>query len=233
MSTPIYTKDTDYLDEDQPIRGQNYVCLSFISPEDLLANKEIFYFEHYMRNTAKDIANLLDSLTQKYPADAQLMQTVRENHRHLFSEKEMQDDYRTFKALRADDVEKEFSAKNEFRTSVRGIKVRGVYDTVAEAQNRAQQLKRQGDKFDIYVAQVGCWCPWNPNPESVQNVEYDEAQLNTLMKQYQDNMSIRDVAFEERKQQMMNNKQITEEDVARQLEAPSPATASEQQPQEN
>lgn len=232
MSTPIYTKDTDYLDEDQPIRGQNYVCLSFISPEDLLANKDIFYFEHYMRNTAKDVANLLDSLSQKYPDDAQLMQTVRENHRHLFSEKEMQDDYRTFKAIRADDIEKEFSAKNEFRTSVRGIKVRGVYDTVGEAQNRAQQLKRQGDKFDIYVAQVGCWCPWNPNPESVQNVEYDEAQLNTLMKQYQENMNIRDLAFEDRKQQMINNQKITEEDVTRQLEQPSPATAS-QRVQEN
>lgn len=232
MSTPIYTKDTDYLDEDQPIRGQNYVCLSFISPEDLLANKDIFYFEHYMRNTAKDVANLLDSLSQKYPDDAQLMQTVRENHRHLFSEKEMQDDYRTFKAIRADDIEKEFSTKNEFRTSVRGIKVRGVYDTVGEAQNRAQQLKRQGDKFDIYVAQVGCWCPWNPNPESVQNVEYDEAQLNTLMKQYQENMNIRDLAFEDRKQQMINNQKITEEDVTRQLEQPSPATAS-QRVQEN
>lgn len=225
----IYTKDADYLDEDQPIRGQNYVCLSFISPEDLLANKEVFYFEHYMRNAAKDIATLLDGLTQKYPNDVQLIQTIRDNHRHFFKEEEMQDDYRTFKALHANDIEKDFAAKNNFRTSVRGIKVRGVYDTVAEAQNRAQQLKRQGDKFDIFVAQVGCWCPWNPNPETVQNVEYDEAQLNTLMKQYQDNMNIRDLAFEERKQHMMNNTQITEEDVAKQLEESSPATASQQQ----
>ena len=42
MSTSpvVYTKETDYLDEDKPIRGQNYVCLSFLSPEDVLANKD-------------------------------------------------------------------------------------------------------------------------------------------------------------------------------------------------
>lgn len=228
-NTPIFTKDTDYLDEDPVIRGQNYVCLSFLSPEDILSNKDIFYFEHYMRNTSKDIKSLLETLTQKYPADAQLMQTVRENHAHLFEEKLMQDDFRTFKAIRAEDLEKEFAAKTEYRTSVRGIKVRGVYDTIADAQARAQLLKRHGDKFDIFVAQVGCWCPWNPNPESVQNVEYDEAQLNTLMKQYQENMNMRDLAFEDRKQQLVQNKQITTEEVAQQLEMSSPPTASQQE----
>lgn len=225
MSPPvIYTKDTDYLDEDQPIRGQNYVCLSFISPEDVLANKEVFLFNNYMRNTVKDISALLDSLTTKYPDDKQLIDTIRDNYRHLFSEKEMQDDYRYFKNVRGEDLDKEFAAANEFRTSVRGIKVRGVYDTLNEAQNRAQQLKRQGDKFDIFVAQVGCWCPWNPNPESIQNVEYDEAQLNTLMKQYQESMSMRDAAFEDRKQQLLKNKQVTVEEVAEDLQKPSPST---------
>lgn len=227
MSQPvIYTKETDYLDEDQPIRGQNYVCLSFLSPEDVLANKEVFYLNSYVRNTAKDITTLLDSLAVKYPADTQLIDTIRDNYRHLFSEKEMQDDFRYFKNIRGDDLEKEFNAANEFRTSVRGIKVRGVYDTLGEAQNRAQQLKRQGDKFDIFVAQVGCWCPWNPNPEAVQNVEYDEAQLNTLMKQYQENMSIRDAAFEERKQQLLKNKQVTVEEIAEDLQKDAPSTST-------
>lgn len=224
----IYTKDTDYLDEDQPLRGQNYVCLSFLSPEDVLANKEIFIFERYMKNTSKDVSNLLDSLAVKYPNDKQLIDTVRDNYRHLFSEKEMQEDYRYFKSTNGNDLDKEFSEANNFRTCVRGIKVRGVFDTLAEAQNRAQQLKRQGDKFDIFVAQVGCWCPWNPNPESIQNVEYDEAQLNTLMKQYQENMSVRDAAFEDRKQQLMKNKQVTVEELAEDLQKPSPSTDAEQ-----
>ena len=31
-------KEMDYLDEDKPNRGQNYVLLSFLSPEDVLVN---------------------------------------------------------------------------------------------------------------------------------------------------------------------------------------------------
>ena len=30
------TTETDYLDIDPPINGQNYVCLSFVSPEDII-----------------------------------------------------------------------------------------------------------------------------------------------------------------------------------------------------
>ena len=32
----------DYLEVDDPINGQNYVCLSFVSPETLIQNKESF-----------------------------------------------------------------------------------------------------------------------------------------------------------------------------------------------
>ena len=48
MSTIDETKDkkVDYLEVDDAIPGQNYVCLSFLSPEELIQNKEAF-------NTAK------------------------------------------------------------------------------------------------------------------------------------------------------------------------------------
>ena len=48
MSTIDETKDkkVDYLEVDDVIPGQNYVCLSFLSPEELIQNKEAF-------NTAK------------------------------------------------------------------------------------------------------------------------------------------------------------------------------------
>ena len=36
--------EQDFLESDKQIRGQNYVCLSFISPENVLKNKEIFKF---------------------------------------------------------------------------------------------------------------------------------------------------------------------------------------------
>ena len=34
MSDSVETKKTDYLEVDESIPGQNYVCLSFLSPEE-------------------------------------------------------------------------------------------------------------------------------------------------------------------------------------------------------
>ena len=44
------TKYVDLLDEDKPISGQKFVCLSFISPEEHIKNKELFYFQKYLKN---------------------------------------------------------------------------------------------------------------------------------------------------------------------------------------
>lgn len=202
MASPLVTtKEVDYLDEDKPIRGQNFVCLSFLSPEDVLANKEVFFFEKYMASYLHQMHELFNNLVQKYPDDAGLFTTIKETNPQFFNTEAFQDDYRIFKSANSYEMDKEFQEKNDFRTSMRGIKVRGVFDTLKEAQNRAEILKKMGDKFDIFVAQVGCWCPWSPSPEDLENAEYAETQLNTLMKKYKENMTLKDEHFERRKQE--------------------------------
>ena len=42
-------KYIDLLEEDKPISGQKFVCLSFLSPEKILKNKNIFYFEKFLK----------------------------------------------------------------------------------------------------------------------------------------------------------------------------------------
>ena len=44
------TKYVDLLDEDKPVAGQKFVCISFISPEQILKKKELFFFEKYSSN---------------------------------------------------------------------------------------------------------------------------------------------------------------------------------------
>lgn len=211
-SSVVYTKETDYLDEDKPIRGQNYVCLSFLSPEDVLANKDVFFFEKYMAQYLSQMHELFNNLKTKYTDDSALFDAMKENNPQFFNPDAFQEDFRIFKGNHSAQLESEFLEKNEFRTSVRGIKVRGSFETLKEAQNRAEVLKRMGDKFDIFVGQVGCWCPWSPNPNDLENCEYTEAQLNTLMKKYQENMSLRDEFFEQRKHEKVQQakKQVEE-----------------------
>ena len=208
MSGPLVsTKEVDYLDEDKPIRGQNYVCLSFISPEDLIRNKEVFYLEKYLEKFSSDLNGLYNGLSDKYPEAKDSLKQIRENYGHLFSGNDLQEDFKFFKSNNSGEVEKEYLEKNDFQTSIRGIKVRGTYETQKEAQTRAELLRRMGDKFNIFVAQVGVWCPWSPNPEEIQEQEYAETQLNTLMKGYRENMEMRDQFYEQRKEEKIKEAQ--------------------------
>jgi hypothetical protein len=204
----IYTRDVDYLDEDKPIRGQNYVCISFISPEDVLANKEVYYIGKFLKNFSKDMDVMLNALKTKYPQDEELINGIRESQQYIFDEADLQEQFRFFKDVNSSELDKEFREMNDFRTSMRGIKIRGTFDTLKEAQNRADFLKKGGDKFDIFVGQVGVWCPWSPNPNDLEDVQYAEAQLNTLMAKYKDNASQKDIFFEQRKNEKIEDARI-------------------------
>ena len=203
-SIRIPVKETDYLDEDKPIRGQNYALMSFISPEEILNDKEVFFYGKFIASLGKNLKELLDGLRSKYPDDVQLLNQIEENHNYFMDPKELQDQYRFFKSVHLAEMDKEFHANNGYKTTVRGVKIRGVFDTTEEAKTRAEVLKRGGDKFDIFLGQVGCWCPFSPNPEDLQDQEYAETELNTLMKKYKNNMDIRDLDFEERKQKKID-----------------------------
>ena len=225
MSTPEHE---DFLEEDVEIPGQKFCLLSFLSPEKVLANKDVYMFgqfvksyefqsrtknlETYLMKTANDInekleaeANALDAKDLSGAANTcrnsklrvdKLMddfhQFVKKNERELKESKlkEAYDDYLfTHKAK----LEDEFYAKNEFRTTMRGLKVRGVYASQAEAVARSKKLQRQDTLHNIFVGEVGKWLPWDPEPAEVSEQEYAEEQLNTLMKKYKENEEAREL----------------------------------------
>jgi hypothetical protein len=225
----VSTKQEDYLDEDKPIRGQNYALISFLSPEDVLKEKEVYYFSKFLDKFGKDMKTLLDSLENKYPDSADLVKTIKSNHEYIFNSDELDEQYKFFKSVNSADIESEYHKKNNFKTSMRGVKIRGVFDTIEEAKKRSEFVKKFDSKFDIYICQVGCWIPWSPNPNDLAEQEYSESQLNTLMKQYKQNIDSKDEMFEERKRGMMGSAKSASEH----LEEVDPWTASHQsQPKE-
>lgn len=212
-TTLVSTKEHDYLDEDKPIRGQNFVLLSFLSPEDVLINKEVYYFNKFLENFGKDMKTLLDGISSKYSDSQELVNTIKTNHSYIFDAKDLNDQYNFFKSVNYNDIESNFHKDNNFKTTMRGIKIRGVFDTIEEAKNRSEFLKKLDNKFNIYIAQVGCWCPWSPNPDSLENQEYAETQLNTLMKEYKKNMDDKDVVFEKRRVEAYSNSNKSNDEV--------------------
>jgi len=199
----VPVSEMDYLEEDEQIRGQSFVCLSFLSPEKVLDKKEVFTFSKFTENFCNEVTELFENLKLKYPDDEDGFQTIIDKYRFLFNKKHMQEEYRYFLDEKTDELNNEFNQEVDFQTNVRGLKVRGSYDTLREAQVRSEVLKRKDNKHNIYIAQVGCWCPWDPSPNDIQDQHYGEDQLNTLMKKYRENQSYKDMVFDERKNELM------------------------------
>lgn len=105
----------------------------------------------------------------------------------------------------------EFDKINNFQTSVRGVKVRGCFDTKREADVRAAVLQRQDPLFDVFVGQVGYWCPWDPTPTKIDDIEYMNNDLNKLVKEYKANEAKKDAFYNEQKMQRQKDALTAEE----------------------
>jgi len=123
---------------------------------------------------------------------------VRKNQKEILTTqiKEAYDDFLYKHTAR---LEEEFFAKNNFRTTVRGLKIRGVYGSQGEAVARSKKLQRSDAIHNVFVGEVGKWLPWDPDPNAVSEQEYAEDQLNTLMKKYKENESARDTFYSEQR----------------------------------
>ena len=105
-------------------------------------------------------------------------------------------------------LEDDFYAKNNFQTSMRGLKIRGSYGQKEEAEARAKKLQKMDPDHNIYVGQVGKWLPWDPSPSAIPDQEYAEDQLNNLMKKYKENEEAREQFHKEQRDRARKNKSV-------------------------
>ena len=52
-------------------------------------------------------------------------------------------------------------------------------------------------RFDVFVGQVGYWLPWHPDVNKIEDQEYLNEDLNTLMKEYKKNEEQKDQFYQE------------------------------------
>jgi hypothetical protein len=215
--TPKYLPDgnenpkyADLLEEDKPIAGQKFVCLSFVSPEHIIKQREQFLFEQFVKQwdykkSMEKFTQFLNFVSFKYSlsfdkltADFQEFtkeegETIRSTSATLII-----DDYKTFLDNHEEELEQKFGEKHQFQTSTRGIKVRGVFASQGEAELRCKLLREVDPNHDIYVGQVGMWVPFHPEAYKTGRVEYMEETLNQLMSDKKKNEDIAKQEFEKR-----------------------------------
>jgi hypothetical protein len=199
----LSTTEKDFLEQDPVIRGQSFACVSFISPEEIIKNKETFYFENYIQHFSKQINELFVGIEDMYLDKKDQIRSIKEQYQVIFNTDKVNEDFKTFVTNNDQVLDKEFNEKYDFQTNVRGIKIRGVYESMNEAQLRCEHLRKlDNNKFSIYVCEVGCWCPWSPNPDAIKNQEYAVDSLNTLMHEYEKNNQSKDEHYAQRKSEM-------------------------------
>jgi hypothetical protein len=110
----------------------------------------------------------------------------------------LEDDYKTFIDQNEERLENQFNTTYNFQTSVRGLKVRGVYPSLEEAELRCKMLREIDPNHDVYVGPVGLWMPWEPEAYKTGRVEYMEDELNQLMHEKTKNETFAKNAFEQR-----------------------------------
>lgn len=200
-------KYVDLLEEDKPIAGQKFVCMSFCSPEKVLKEKQIFFFEEFLKNwefnkSMEKFLQFINFISFKYNVSFEDLNKdfkdfVQEEKDNL-AKSNLSDDFKTYLDNHEDDLQKKFDIENNFQTSTRGLKIRGVYPTQEEAELRCKMLREIDPNHDIMVGPVGMWMPWDPEAYKTGRVEYMEEELNQLMHEKQKNESNAKTAFEQR-----------------------------------
>lgn len=216
--------EEDYLDVDRPLPGQNYFCVSFVSPEKVLQKKEKYIYYNYSKSfftgLHEHFDNRMAELIEKSEdgmVDVSKLVELKKNLGKI-AEEYISPSYDKFCEKFEDylyrDEEKlgeAFDKENNFQTSVRGVKVRGCFDTKREADVRAAVLQRQDPLFDVFVGQVGYWCPWDPTPTKIDDIEYMNNDLNKLVKEYKSNEAKKDAFYNEQKMQRQKDALSAEE----------------------
>lgn len=203
-------KYVDLLEEDKAISGQKFVCVSFVSPENILKRRELFMFESFLKDydfskSMEKFSQFLNFVSYKYNINFETlmsdMQEFVKSEKDDLKTTDIYDSYKNFLDNHETELDDEFNKQNNFQTSVRGLKVRGSYSTQEEAELRCKLLREVDPNHNVYVGPVGVWMPWEPEAYKTGRVEYLEDELNQLMHEKNVNEAKAKQEFEKRIQE--------------------------------
>jgi hypothetical protein len=199
-------KFVDLLDEDKSIGGQKFCCVSFLSPEKIIKQKELFFFDEFLKQW--DINKSMDKFVEFlnfhcYKNNVDFENSMKDFKEFVSDEKQIiyktnvQDDYKTFIDTNEEKMQEKFNKMHNFQPSTRGVKFRGSFPSMEEAELRCKILREMDPNHDVYVGPVGIWMPWDPDAYKTGRVEHMEDELNQLMQKKNENETSAKNEFEQ------------------------------------
>ena len=185
-SNPKYV---DLLNEYPVIPSQLYGCYSFVSPEKIIKQKEVFLFEKFVQqwNFTKSVSQFSDFLqfvSFKYNLKVENLledfkQFVQEEE-NVVKANDVQGDFASFLDKNEDKLTELFQKEHGFQTSVRGFANIGNFPTTEEAERYAKQIRESVPHHDILVGRNFVWTPLDPDAYKTGRIEFLEDELNQL-----------------------------------------------------
>ena len=188
---------------------QKFVVMSFLDPDDILKKREHYFFSQFVSHwefatTLTKYEEFFAFLSHKHRLPTQsIMDDFRsfvEDQRASLETTSIPDQYRTFLDRHEDALFAQFNKDNDFQTSVRGIKIRGVYDNQQDAETRGEEIQAVDTTHNISLGVMGAWMPWNPVAYKTGRVKYLEPELNRLEHEKCKNDALAKAAFDKRVQ---------------------------------
>ena len=166
-----------------------------------------------------------NTLWRKGLIDEEVLKSLKED-----KQIDVEEQYQVFLLKHEKETQEKYDNSVEFRTNVRGVKVRRSFATVEEAQVMAKVFQRKYPKDNLYIGKVGAWLPWDPSEHLMPEVEYAEKELNELMRRYKENEANKEIFFAEEREskikaQKEENERRKRENAAAQQKALEDASA--------
>lgn len=97
------------------------------------------------------------------------------------------------------------SPQSNQKNDICGIKIRGSFATIEDANRQAEIYQKVDKMFDIYVVELYKWLPIPPNNEDIDNHQFAEKRLNDIVKGHKEQQILAKQHFEERKMEAMED----------------------------
>ena len=167
----LNSKYVDLLDEDKPIAGQKFACVSFLSPEKIIKDKNMFFFNEFLKQwemskSLEKYTQFLSFLAYKYDAlefdelTKDMEDFVKDQKDKLFTST-LEDEYKTYIDNNEEELDKDFNNKHSFQTSVRGLKIRGCFPS---SKARCNYFVKLTLIMMSIFGLVGMWIPFHQRP---------------------------------------------------------------------
>ena len=163
----------DLLNEYPVLPSQTFGCYSFVSPEKIIKQKELFLFEKFVKqwNFTKSVSQFSDFLqfmSFKYNLKVEnLMEDFKQfvqEEENMLKSQDVVGDFATFMEKNEDRLNDSFQKEHGFQTSVRGFVNIGNFPTSEEAEMYAKKIRESVPHHDILVGRNFVWTPYALTP---------------------------------------------------------------------